>query len=103
MDARLNYFADPTAAKALRHLMTAGRTVQESSLPATTQQLVALRVSQINGCAVCVDMHTKEAAAAGEAAVRVHLGAVGREGGGFAAAGRAALGLAEQGARGADA
>lgn len=103
MDARLNYFADPTAAKALRHLMTAGRTVQESSLPATTQQLVALRVSQINGCAVCVDKHTKEAAAAGETAVRLHLVAVWREAGVFTEAERAALELAEQGTRVADA
>src|SRR5690606_18578085 len=103
MDARLNYFADPTAARALRHLMPAGRTVQESSLPATTQQLVALRVSQINGCAVCVDMHTKEAAAAGETAVRLHLVAVWREAGVFTEAERAALELAEQGTRVADA
>ncbi|MGW6292721.1 carboxymuconolactone decarboxylase family protein [Streptomyces sp. NPDC055058] len=103
MDARLNYFADPTAAKALRHLMTAGRTVQESSLPVTTQELVALRVSQINGCAVCVDMHTKEAAAAGETAVRLHLVAVWREATVFTEAERAALELAEQGTRVADA
>lgn len=44
--------------------MSVGRVLKGSPLPATTQELVALRVSQINGCAVCIDMHTKEAAAA---------------------------------------
>ena len=79
MDARLNYFASPTAAKALKHLMAAGRTLKESPLPAETQELVALRVSQINGCALCIDMHTKEAAAAGETSVRLNLVAAWRE------------------------
>ncbi|MFF6783281.1 carboxymuconolactone decarboxylase family protein [Streptomyces sp. NPDC012510] len=103
MDARLNYFAGPTAAKALKHLMAAGRTLKESPLPAVTQELVALRVSQINGCAVCVDMHTKEAAAAGETAVRLNLVTAWREAGVFTEAERAALELAEQGTRVADA
>ncbi len=38
-----------------------------------------MRASQINGCAVCLDMHTKEAAAAGESAVRINLVAAWRE------------------------
>ncbi|MER7725450.1 carboxymuconolactone decarboxylase family protein [Streptomyces sp. NPDC096323] len=103
MDARLNYFTDPTAAKALKHLMSAGKALKESPLPAATQELVALRVSQINGCAVCIDMHTKEAAAAGETSVRLHLVAAWREARVFTEAERAALELAEQGTRVADA
>ncbi|MBD9700732.1 MULTISPECIES: carboxymuconolactone decarboxylase family protein [Streptomyces] len=103
MDARLNYFASPTAAKALKHLMAAGRTLKESPLPAETQELVALRVSQINGCALCIDMHTKEAAAAGETSVRLNLVAAWREATVFTEAERAALELAEQGTRVADA
>lgn len=103
MNARLNYFADPTAAKALKHLMSAGKALTESSLPAATQELVSLRVSQINGCAVCIDMHTKEATAAGETAVRLHLVAAWREATVFTEAERAALELAEQGTRIADA
>ncbi|MEH0544979.1 carboxymuconolactone decarboxylase family protein [Streptomyces sp. B21-105] len=103
MDARLNYFAHPAAAKALKHLMSAGRTLKESPLPAVTQELVALRVSQINGCAVCIDMHTKEAAAAGETMVRLHLVTAWREATVFTEAERAALELAEQGTRVADA
>lgn len=103
MDARLNYFAGPTAGKALKHLMSAGKTIKDSPLPAATQELVALRVSQINSCAVCIDMHTKEAAAAGETLVRLNLVAAWREATVFTEAERAALELAEQGTRIADA
>ncbi|MER6120538.1 carboxymuconolactone decarboxylase family protein [Streptomyces sp. A0642] len=103
MDARLNYFTDPTAAKALKHLMSAGKALKESPLPPATQELVALRVSQINGCAVCIDMHTKDATAAGETPVRLHLVAAWREATVFTEAERAALELAEQGTRVADA
>ncbi|MFS4096380.1 carboxymuconolactone decarboxylase family protein [Streptomyces sp. AF1A] len=103
MEARLNYFADPGAGKALTHLMAAGRAVRESPLPGPTQELVALRVSQINGCAVCVDMHTKEAASAGETSVRLNLVAAWREATVFTEAERAALELAEEGTRVADA
>lgn len=103
MNARLNYFASPTAGKALKYFMSAGKTLKESSLPAATQELVALRVSQINGCAACIDMHTKEAAAAGETSVRLNLVAVWREATVFTEAERAALALAEEGTRVADA
>ncbi|WP_326790019.1 carboxymuconolactone decarboxylase family protein [Streptomyces sp. NBC_00151] len=103
MDARLNYFASPTAGKALKYLMSAGKVLKDSALPSTTQELVALRVSQINGCAVCVDMHTKEAAAAGETSVRLNLVAAWREATVFTEAERAALELAEEGTRVADA
>jgi AhpD family alkylhydroperoxidase len=103
MDARLNYFADPTAGKALKYFMSAGKALKDSSLPTATQELVALRVSQINGCAVCIDMHTKDAAAAGETSVRLHLVAAWREATVFTQAERAALELAEEGTRVADA
>ncbi|RCG31234.1 carboxymuconolactone decarboxylase family protein [Sphaerisporangium album] len=103
MNARLNYLADPTASKALKHLMSAGKALKDSPLPNATQELVALRVSQINGCAVCIDMHTKEAAAAGETSVRLNLVAAWREATVFTEAERAALELAEQGTRVADA
>lgn len=103
MDARLNYFAAPTAHSALKHFMAAGKALKESSLPDSTQELVALRVSQINGCAPCIDMHTKEAAAAGETSVRLNLVAAWREATVFTEAERAALELAEEGTRVADA
>ncbi|WP_217238128.1 carboxymuconolactone decarboxylase family protein [Streptomyces sp. AC555_RSS877] len=103
MDARLNFFASPTAGKVLKYFMSAGQALKELPLPAATQELVALRVSQINGCAVCIDMHTKEAVAAGEDPVRLNLVAAWREATVFTEAERVALELAEQGTRVADA
>ncbi|MGI5153013.1 carboxymuconolactone decarboxylase family protein [Plantactinospora sp. CA-294935] len=103
MDARLNLLGNPVAAKSLKYILSAGKVFSESTLPAATQQLVTLRVSQINGCGVCVDMHTKEAAHAGETSVRLNLVAAWREATVFTDAERAALQLAEQGTRIADA
>lgn len=103
MDARLNYYADPTVGRTLTYVRTVGKALKESSLPAATQELVALRVSQINGCAVCVDIHTKEATAAGEEALRLNLVAAWREATVFTEAERAALRLAEEATRIADA
>ncbi|MFF5991776.1 carboxymuconolactone decarboxylase family protein [Prauserella flavalba] len=102
MDARLNFFTSPTAGKVLKQFMSVGKALKESALPAATQELVSLRVSQINGCAVCLDMHTKEAAAAGETPVRLALVAAWREATVFTDAERAALELAEEGTRVAD-
>ncbi|WP_369216505.1 carboxymuconolactone decarboxylase family protein [Streptomyces flavofungini] len=103
MDARLDYSASPTAGKIFKNFMACHKALKQSPLPDATQELVALRVSQINGCAACVDMHTKEAAAAGESAVRLNLVAVWREATVFTEAERAALALAEDGTRVADA
>ncbi|MEU0937474.1 carboxymuconolactone decarboxylase family protein [Embleya sp. NPDC005971] len=103
MDARLNFFAGATDSKVFKHLMTAGKAMKDSALPAATLELVSLRVSQINGCAVCIDMHTKDAAAAGETALRLNLVAAWREATVFTEAERAALELAEEGTRVADA
>ncbi|MEU6218303.1 carboxymuconolactone decarboxylase family protein [Streptomyces sp. NPDC047022] len=103
MDARLNFFASPTAGKTMKHFMSINKAFKESPLPVATQELVALRVSQINGCAVCIDMHTKEAAAAGETSVRLNLVAAWREATVFTEAERTALRLAEEGTRVADA
>jgi alkylhydroperoxidase family enzyme len=58
MDARLNYFESPVARKFVQYLNSAGKVVHDSTLPAATVQLVEIRASQINGCAVCIDMHT---------------------------------------------
>jgi AhpD family alkylhydroperoxidase len=103
MNARLNYFTLPTSKKVLPHFMAIHKAFKESALPAATQELVALRVSQINGCAACLDMHTKEATAAGEAAIRLNLVAAWREATVYTEAERAALELAEAGTRVADA
>ncbi len=103
MNARLNAFASPTAGKVVKHFNSAGKAVSDSALPAATQELVKIRASQINGCGFCLDMHTKEAAAAGETSTRLHLVAAWREATVFTDAERAALELTEQGTRLADA
>ncbi|KOG61257.1 alkylhydroperoxidase [Streptomyces griseoflavus] len=103
MDTRFNLFENEFAAKFTKRFANAGLLIAQSALPKTTQELVALRVSQINGCGWCVDAHAKEAAAAGETAVRLSLVAVWREATVFTEAERAALALAEEGTRLADA
>ncbi|HWU05946.1 MAG TPA: carboxymuconolactone decarboxylase family protein [Streptomyces sp.] len=103
MNARLDLFGNKAAAAFLRHINSAGKVVTDSGLPAATQELVKIRASQINGCGFCTDMHTKEAAEAGETALRLNLIAVWREATVFTDAERAALELAEQGTRIADA
>lgn len=104
MEARLNLFGSPLAAKALKHIASASKVIiSESTLPSTTQDLVMLRASQINGCGFCTDMHTKDAAHAGESPVRLHLVAAWREAKVFTEAERAALELTEEGTRIADA
>ncbi|MEE1751909.1 carboxymuconolactone decarboxylase family protein [Streptomyces sp. SP18CS02] len=103
MDARLNVFGSPTAGKFLKHIVSAGKVLSDSPLPVVTQELVKIRASQINGCGFCTDMHTKEASAAGETPTRLHLVATWREATVFTEAERAALELAEQGTRIADA
>ncbi|WP_367322146.1 carboxymuconolactone decarboxylase family protein [Streptomyces sp. HUAS ZL42] len=103
MEARLNLMAIPVAAKAFKHIAAASRALGESTLPFATRELVNLRASQINGCAGCIDMHTKELAHAGESAVRINLVAAWREAKVFSEAERAALELTEEGTRLADA
>ncbi|MFD1536171.1 carboxymuconolactone decarboxylase family protein [Nonomuraea guangzhouensis] len=103
MDARLNLFGNPTAGKVMKHIASASRVLSDSTLPAATQALVEIRASQINGCGFCTDMHTKEAAHAGETSVRLNLVAAWREATVFTEAERAALELAEQGTLIADA
>ena len=102
MDApRLDYQSSEVLQKFGRHLNAAGRSV-ESGLPPGIANLVLIRASQINGCAVCLDMHTKDAEHAGETSVRLNLVAAWRDAKVFTDAERAALELTEQGTRIAD-
>ncbi|MFF9331780.1 carboxymuconolactone decarboxylase family protein [Streptomyces albogriseolus] len=103
MNARIDFFANPVAGKVLRHINSAGKAAGDAGLPHATQELVKIRASQINGCGFCTDMHTKDAAAAGETQLRLNLVATWREATVFTEAERAALELAEQGTRIADA
>jgi AhpD family alkylhydroperoxidase len=102
MDARLNLFNTAIAGPLIKHINAAGKAVTDSGLPHATQELVKIRASQINGCGMCLDMHTKDAAHAGETQQRLSLVAAWREATVFTDAERAALELAEQGTRLAD-
>jgi AhpD family alkylhydroperoxidase len=102
MEARLNPFANPILARFGKHIVAADQMIKQSTLPDATRELVMLRASQINGCGVCVDMHTKDAAHAGETSTRLNMVAAWRDATVFTEAERAALELAEEGTRIAD-
>jgi len=93
MEARIDYTkASPAALKAMYGLQAA---VNGSGLEPTLQELIKLRVSQINGCAFCIDMHFREATAKGEKAERVYLLDAWREAPVYTDRERAALAWAE--------
>src|SRR5664280_2746248 len=74
----------------------------QAGLAQTTLELVNLRASQINGCAVCLDMHSRGAKKAGETDERLFTLAAWRDTPYFTDAERAALALTEAGTRLAD-
>src|SRR6185436_17403079 len=102
MEPRLDIMNNTVAAKVVKYLVSANKAAADSALPAATQELMKIRASQINGCGFCLDMHTKDAAKAGETSVRLNLVAAWREAAVFTEAERAALELTEQGTRIAD-
>lgn len=101
MDARLDILNNNVVLKAVKYLVSANKAAADS-LPTATQELMKIRASQINGCGFCLDMHSKDAAHAGETSVRLNLVATWREAKVFTEAERAALELTELGTRIAD-
>jgi AhpD family alkylhydroperoxidase len=77
--------------------------VRGSGLEGSLQELIKVRASQINGCAYCIDMHTKDARAAGETEQRLYALSAWRETPFFSDRERAALALTEEVTRVADA
>jgi AhpD family alkylhydroperoxidase len=69
--------------------------LNKSAIEQTTRHLMMLRASQMNGCAFCVDMHTKEAKIHGERELRLHHVVIWRESELFNARERAALAWTE--------
>lgn len=70
MKERLNYSkVAPDALKAMHELE---KYVHGSGLERSLYELVKIRASQINGCAYCIDMHTKDARKAGETEQRLY-------------------------------
>ena len=102
MEPRIDFQSNKVGARISKRIYNVSLAIDQSSLPKATQELVNLRASQINGCGWCVDIHTKEAAAAGETAVRLNLVAAWRHATVFTEAERAALALTEEGTRLAD-
>jgi AhpD family alkylhydroperoxidase len=91
-----------TVPGAMQALLKLGSAIQRAGVPATTRYLLELRASQINGCSICVDMHSRELKAAGEPDVRINAVAAWRETPYFTDAERAALALTEAATRLAD-
>lgn len=89
----------PGAMQALQKLAAAAR---RAGVPATTLYLIEVRASQINGCSVCLDMHSREMKAAGEPDERIFMVGAWREAPYFSDAERAALALTEAATRLAD-
>jgi AhpD family alkylhydroperoxidase len=93
MQSRLNAFqAAPDLMKAVLALSEASKA---SSIETSIKELVKIRASQINGCAFCIEMHTREARALGETEERIHLLSGWRESPLYDARERAALAWAE--------
>lgn len=93
MSQRLDYkSASPEAFKAMIHTE---HQVHKSGLEESLLELVKSRASQINGCAWCLDMHTKDARARGETEQRLYLLQVWREAPCYSARERAALAWTE--------
>jgi AhpD family alkylhydroperoxidase len=70
MEKRANLLAK--GPEALKPLFTMGNYVKNSRIEKTLQELVKIRVSQINGCAFCLDMHWKDARAMEETEQRLY-------------------------------
>ena len=70
MKTRLNY--TEVAPQAMKGMLELEKYVHESGLERKLYELVKTRASQINGCAYCIDMHTKDARKAGETEQRLY-------------------------------
>jgi len=94
MKQRANYAnVSPEAYKAFGGVYA---TLQKASLPKSLIDVVYLRVSQINGCAFCIDMHSRDLLSSGLPVEKLVLVAAWREAGNlFSARERAALAWAE--------
>lgn len=70
MQPRMEYYK--VAPAAMRGMVALQKVVNETGLDPILQELIKIRVSQINGCAYCIDMHTKDARALGETEQRIY-------------------------------
>jgi AhpD family alkylhydroperoxidase len=84
---------------AMDAMMALAKTIDDGGVPKATRELLNLRVSQINGCSVCVDIHTRALKKLREKEERVALVAAWRDSPYFSDKERAALALAEASTR----
>lgn len=84
-----------TSPEALKAMMAVQGFTDKSSLDHKLIELIKVRASQINGCAYCLDMHTKDAIAIGESEQRLHVVAAWREAPFYSEQERAALAWCE--------
>jgi AhpD family alkylhydroperoxidase len=89
MKPRINYLR--VSPRAMQAMMGLQNYVNESGLEHNLLELVKMRASQINGCAFCLDMHSKDARAAGETEQRLYMLSAWREAPLYSARERAAL------------
>ncbi len=101
MQARIN---NPALihADTMKAMMALKKSTEGKGVPSRTLELIELRVSQINGCSACVDMHSRMAKKTGETDERLFTVAAWREAPFFTDAERAALALSESVTRIAD-
>ncbi|MEV0791603.1 carboxymuconolactone decarboxylase family protein [Kribbella sp. NPDC050459] len=99
MEPRIDLMQNELGGKLAKRLFAVHTLLQQTGLSHTTQNLVMLRASQINGCGNCIDIHAKEAAAEGETATRLHLVAGWRHSTVFTEEEQAALALTEEATR----
>jgi AhpD family alkylhydroperoxidase len=89
MTSRIDFYR--TSPKGVQAMMAFQTYVNATGIEHSLQHLVKLRASQINHCAFCIDMHTKDARAAGETEQRLHLVSAWREAPCYSERERAAL------------
>src|ERR671924_1179382 len=94
MKMRIDYHAK-FSEEPLQAMLTLEKYVHKCGLDPKLLELVKMRASQINSCAYCLDMHSKDARALGESEQRLHLLAAWREAPCYDARERAALAWCE--------
>src|SRR5215831_5502258 len=86
----------PDFSRAMSHLdRGATKELDKVDFDVRLRELIRIRASQLNGCAYCIDMHTKDARSAGETEQRIYALPAWRETAFFSARERAALALTE--------
>jgi len=93
MKPRINFYAK--GCKAIKPLFSLGAYLSKSSVEQSLLDLMAFRVSQINGCAYCLDMHSKDMRERGETEQRLYMLDAWREAPVYTDRERAALAWAE--------